>query len=83
LSFWNYRLEVHSLDGALLAILENVVAPSLQQAANEAPLLVFYLPSDDDKLAHVLPAPEIWVRDAGTGEVIAKTRLTKREDIRT
>jgi hypothetical protein len=78
-----YVLEVHQAStGNLIAILNNAHVINYSEATNEAPVLSFELPGDDDKAVNIIKANEIWIRDYESGAVIKKFRLAHRGDIR-
>lgn len=75
-------LELHNSAGSLVNILHNAYAISLTEAVNEAPMLGFNLPADDDKAVNIIKANEIWLRDYEDGTIIKKFRLSLRGDVR-
>jgi len=77
-----YQIEIHDLSGNLLAVFKDIIEPEFDEALNMAKLLSFSVPADDDKLSYITAANEIWVRDIRTNDIMVKTRLARREDIR-
>jgi len=78
-----YIVELHDSSGNLEAILENAYNISFTEALNEAPLLEFSIPADEEKISGVSRLGEIWLRDYETGEVVKKFLLHLERDIRT
>lgn len=78
-----YIIEVHDSSGNLEAILDRVEGMSLAEAINEAPILEFAVPGDEDKLDGITRAKELWLRDYDTGTVIKKFLLYLERDVRT
>ncbi len=77
-----FILEARNSSGDLLAILHNAFQIGLVEEVNRPPMLNFKLPSDDSKLAFVISANELWLRNYKTGALLYKFLLSKRKDIR-
>ena len=77
-----YQIEIHDSSGNLLGVFKDIIEPELDEALNMAKLLSFSVPAGDDKLSYITAANEIWVRDTRTNDIMVKTRLVRREDIR-
>ncbi len=77
-----YILEIHDTDGNLVSILHNAYNISFSEALNEAPLLGFSIPADDNKVADLLRDNEVWLRNYKTGATMKKFGLIHRRDIR-
>jgi len=77
-----YIVEVRDTGGDLVSVLENASSITYSQAINSAHRLSFMLPSDDDKLAYVTLARELWLRNYDTDTVVRKFRLQKKWDTR-
>ncbi len=82
LSAIKYLIEVHNSAGDLVAILHNAHNIRYTEGINQAPVLNFSLPADDDKVDYIIKANEIWLRnyEEETPSVVAKFRLTRRID---
>ncbi|GAG84840.1 unnamed protein product, partial [marine sediment metagenome] len=50
---------------------------------NEAPILDFAVPGDEDKLNGINRSKELWLRDYETGVLIKKFLLYLERDVRT
>lgn len=77
-----YTVELHNSDGGLVTILENAYGISYSETINEAPILNFSLPTDNDKAVNIIKANEIWLRDYEAGTIVKKFRLNLRRDTR-
>lgn len=77
-----YRIEIHEPAGDLLAILRYVKDVEYEESINAASRLVFEIPADEGKGSYIIPPHELWLRDRRTGEIRAKTRLIRKDDIR-
>ncbi len=77
-----FILEARDSSDELLAIFHNAFEIGLVEEVNRPPMLNFKLPSDDSKLAFVISANELWLRNYKTGALLYKFLLSKRKDIR-
>jgi hypothetical protein len=77
-----FFVELHDSTGGLVAILEKVYDASYEEELNTSRLLDFKIPADDSKVAYIILANEIWLRDAVAGTVIRKFKLKYQLDIR-
>jgi len=75
-----YTIEVHNNTGDLIAILENAHSIAYTQTINEAPVLRFSMPADDDKEANLIKANEIWLMNYETNVCLNKFRMSQRID---
>ncbi len=74
-------LELHDTDGNLVSILHNAYGIRLTETVNEPPLLDFFIPADDIKVANLDRDKEVWLRNDKTDKVI-KFKLNLRRDVR-
>lgn len=77
-----YTLELRNSDGDLVSILQKAYFVSYSQVINNAHELTFTLPADDDKVAGITLANEIWLRNHRTGVVIKKFKLGREREVR-
>lgn len=77
-----YRLEIRDSSDNLVAVLENAFDISYIRTLNEIPQLDFSLPADDAKVANLVRANKIVLREVNADEVIEQFRLLKLRDSR-
>lgn len=77
-----YIVEVRDGSGDLVCVLDNAYGIKLSEAINEPPMLDFFVPADDSKLANLTMDNEVWLRNYETGVVVKKFRLGHRKDTR-
>jgi len=78
-----YTIEIRDSSDDLVSILENATDILYTEQLNKPPMLDFKIPSDDSKLDDIDRDHELWLRDYGTGTLICKFRLGRRNDTRT
>jgi len=77
-----YIVELHNSAGELVDIIERAYGVSLTEAINEAPILEFQIPGDEDKLDDISRSYELWLRDYETGTLLKKFLLYLERKIR-
>lgn len=77
-----YTVEIRNSSGSLVTILENAHDISYSQLINAPHVLRFSLPATDDKVANLILANELWLRDNRNDTVIRKFRLQHQTDTR-
>jgi len=77
-----FILEIRDSSDNLLAVLKDAYNVTLEETVNAPKVLSFMIPADNTKLTNLTRANELWVRNMRTGNVISKTRLTRRDDAR-
>lgn len=77
-----YSVEIHTIDGDLVAILKNAFAINYIKQVNAPHVLKFSLPATDLNIVDITLLHEYWLRNNKTGAVVRKFRLQGQRDKR-